>query len=582
MSNHSMQKLTSLVYTGVLSLLAFNVYADAVSSADFILNNGEFYTVNEQQPWVQAVAIKDGKIIYVGDDSGAESYKGKQTLTYNLEKQFVLPGLVDSHTHPGYIAADTETVELPYYGNKEQVLNTLAAYAKKYPEKPFIYGGSWPNTLFDDRGPHKSELDAVINDRPVLLIDTSGHSQWLNSKALELFGIDKNTVDPVPGVSFFYRDANGEPTGWVKEFAIREQMQAIGMRGVVDAKVFEQFLNYLSSMGVTTLFDGGNNGPGDSAYSIASDLESKGRLPVRYEGVYHITLPKQVPIAIDELKRLRQDYGGKRLKFNTIKIHFDGVHEVATSGVIEPFINTNDNNRGGTLMNTEELSDFIFELHQESIDLHMHTVGDYAVKVALDAVEATQSIIKEPLRTQVTLCHLELIAEEDFKRFRELGVIANYTPHWHGGWIDGAQHTLGQARFDKMYRAQPLLDAGAIVTFSSDIVSQYEWKTKRANPYFGMQIGNTRIEPELGETAALRLPVTEQLSIKDLIYGYTINGAHQLRMSEMLGSIEVGKAADLVILNQDLFETPKHEIGNIVPNAVIMDGELISGSLSWK
>jgi len=351
------------------------------------------------------------------------------------------------------------------------------------------------------------------------------------------------------------------------------------MRGIPNPETLKSFLDYLSSMGVVTLYDGGNSGAGDEIYEILARMDANGELPLRYEGTYHIILPGQIPNAIDSVKSLQARFGGNRLHINTIKIHYDGVHEVGTSGVIEPFIDTSDENRGGLIMDTFELSNFISQLDEENIDLHMHTVGDRATRSALDAVEAARNELERPLQIQITLCHLELIADVDFRRFRELDIIANFSPHWHGGWIDGAQHTLGQERFDLMYRAQPLIDNGTTVTFSSDIVSTFEWNTDRGNPYFGMQIGHTRIEPEFADPERVRPPLSEQLSREDLLLGYTINGARQLNLDADTGSIQVGKLADLVVLSKNLFEVESNEIRYVKPTAVLMEGELVHGQL---
>jgi predicted amidohydrolase YtcJ len=301
-------------------------------------------------------------------------------------------------------------------------------------------------------------------------------------------------------------------------------------------------------------------------------------MPLRYEGSYRIDDESQIDGAVQELKRLRSTYGGERVKFNTIKIMFDGVSEIRTSAVLEQFLGEG-NNRGKTLFETHRLRDFILELHEEAIDLHLHTVGDRAIRTALDAVEATHAELGRAPDIRVTLCHLEVIDDADFDRFRELNIFSNFSPQWHGGHIQGAQLTLGQERYDRMFRVQPLLDRNVTVTFSSDITNAGKWKTGRASPFFGMQVGLTRLEPEFGAKATVRPPENETLSIENMIRGYTINGAAQLGMEDDLGSIEVGKSADLVVLDRNLFETLPTQVRFARPIAVLMEGKVIQGAL---
>ena len=545
-------------------------------SADTVLSNGSIYTVDPEHPWAEAVAIKDSRFVYVGDSEGVQKFIGRDTVEYDLKGQFVLPGIVDSHTHPGKVARSVDYVDLPWAPEtKKEMFDALVAYADENPDKEYIVGGRWPTGLFGEEGPNRHELDEVIPDRPVILTDTSGHAQWLNTKALEVLGIDRNTPDPIPGLSYLYRDADGEPTGWIKERAISEQLAAAGIGDQVSADSLAGFLEYLAALGVTVVFDAGN---GDEGYRTAAELDRDNRMPLRYEGSYRIEVEDQFSGAVQELKRLRKTYGGKRLRFNTIKIMFDGVSEIRTSAVLEPFLGE-DNYRGKTLVDATRLRNFILELHEEEINLHLHTVGDAAVRTALDAVEAAHAELGGAPNVLVTLCHLEIIDEADFDRFSELNIFSNFSPQWHGGHIQGAQLTLGQERYDKMFSAQPLLDRQVAVTFSSDITNAGKWKTDRASPFFGMQVGHTRVEPEFGPKAKFRPPENERLSIEDLIRGYTLNGAAQLGMANDLGSIEVGKVADLVVLDRNLFETLPSRIRSAKPTAVLMEGKLVSGTL---
>lgn len=324
------------------------------------ITNARIYTGTSQE-WAEAVKIENGKFTYVGNAQDLKKHINSSTVLINMQGKVILPGLIDAHTHPGYVAGASEMIELPHTGTKEDVFAALIDHVNSTPGNDFIIGGYWKTSLFDERGPTKEELDEVVSDRPVLLIDWSGHSQWLNSKALEVMGINRDTPDPVPGLSFFYRDDDGNPTGWAKEFAVRQQLQALGLSGQFDANKLLGFLKYLRSVGVTTVYDAGNGGVGEEIYEILSALDKNGRLPVRYEGSYHVILPNQFNKAIETIKRWQKDYGGTRLNINTLKIHFDGMSEIGTSSVIDPFINNDNENRGGMIMTEKELHDHPFQ-----------------------------------------------------------------------------------------------------------------------------------------------------------------------------------------------------------------------------
>lgn len=566
----------------VVVLLAMSLLSGFVSalawSDGLAITNARIFT-GATPEWAEAAKIDDGTFTYVGNAKGLQSHIEQGTRVFDLQGKVVLPGLIDAHTHPGYVASATEIVALPHTGTLDDVFAALVEHVKANPGDDFIIGGYWNTALFDEKGPTKEALDAVVPDRPVMLYDWSGHSQWMNSKALEVLGITRDTPDPVPGLSFFYRDEDGDPTGWAKEFAVRQQMQALGLGGQFNADKLLGFLTYLRSMGVTTLYDAGNSGMGGGIYEAVAELDREGRLPIRYEGSYHVILPNQFDQALDTLKRWQADYGGGRLNINTLKIHFDGMSEIGTSGVMEPFIDSSNDNRGGIIMSEAALRDLILELEQDAINLHIHSMGDRSTHTILNAVDAANASLAVRRQIRITLCHLGLVQDDDFERFAELDVVASFTPQWHGGWIDGAQYTLGEERFNKMFRVQPLLDDGARVTYSSDIVSEMEWQTHRANPFFGMDIGHNRIEPEWGPGAPVRPPASERLDRKDLVIGYTRDAAYQLGLEDKLGSIEVGKTADLVLLGQNLFEIAALQIKSVLPRAVIMDGAVVSGSL---
>ena len=191
----------------------------SVSQADAVFLNGNFYTANPRQTWASAVAIQGDRILYVGDEAGAAELVGPETTQYRLNGKLVLPGLIDAHTHPGYVAQSVGNVWIADAKTQAELMRAIAEMVKSNPDRPVLMGGFWRNELFTERGPHKRDLDRIESSRPVILYDWWGHSVWANSKALERAGVDRNTPDVIPGLAYYQRDANGEPTGWITESA---------------------------------------------------------------------------------------------------------------------------------------------------------------------------------------------------------------------------------------------------------------------------------------------------------------------------------------------------------------------------
>ena len=256
--------------------------------------------------------------------------------------------------------------------------------------------------------------------RPIMLHDNSGHSVWVNSEFLRLFGIDADTPDLSRNLSHFVRDENGEPTGWVKEFSL---LPYFGDRFVPDADELKErllkYLNYMSSRGITTLWDAGNFNMDDAVYQAAHDIAREGNLPLRWEGAHHIWAPAQIETAVESLIRLRETYAHGKLQFNSIKIHYDGLQDILTAAMLEPYV-TDPDNYGGVLFTTKRLSGFMQELDAHRIDLHMHASGDRATRNILDAVKEARDALGRPLGIEVTISHLFSVADSDVARFQEL------------------------------------------------------------------------------------------------------------------------------------------------------------------
>lgn len=567
--------LTFLTYliAGCSEVVVIEPYPTQTSR--IIFTNGKINTLNEETPLASAMVIEQGKIIFVGDNVSANTYSNSEAKVIDLKGKFVFPGLVDSHTHPGLVAIlgedsdDGNSPVLPV-SSKADLFKYLEQYASDNWYQPFILLGSWDVLTFLPNGPAKEELDKIFPYRPVLLMDNSGHSFWANSSALWLLGVDENTPDLSENISYFVRNENGEPTGWIKEYAL---FPSLGDLLVPSDEVLENklltFLTELRNQGITTLWDAGNFDWDDAIYNVLSKLDKSGKLPLHYEGSYHIWQPDQLATAVSSLKELREKYSGERLKFNTLKIHYDGVSEIQTAGMLEPYVETN-NNRGGILFSAEVLADFMLELNREKLHLHLHSVGDRSTQEILDAVELATEKNKKPLAIKITLSHLETVSNKDIARFNKFGVFANFTPHWFSGAAFGSAgvYNLGKERASRSQEIHKFANQNAQITLSSDVVSESE--KYRANPFIGIQMSVTR--KEYDSTGPFKISPTQGITVQEAIKAYTINGAKQLGLEKDIGSLSIGKKANFIILENNLIEQKTEEIHKTVPYSVYVEG----------
>ena len=551
--------------------------------ADLVITNAMIFTSNSEQTWAEAVAISDGEFVFVGDDEGVKSIQTAMSL--DLQGRMVLPGLIDGHAHPGYVNVENfgeVSGETP-----QALLASVKAYAEQHPEQRWLRLCCWPTAMFVDggEGPKKEVLDAVVPDRLVWFESETAHDFWLNSKALAELGVDSKTPDPKPGLAMYARDEQGNPTGWIKEgagvqhfaeqFALTDPSQIERHKDGV-AKI----LDVMSGHGLTAIFDAGNKGYGDHVYSVIASLEREGRLPLRYYGTYQIFTPERAEKAIAEVKRYRREYGGSLLRFNSVKVFMDGISANQSASYTQPYVGSGIATE--PLLSTEELTTLLLSLHEEQLDLMVHSIGDRAIKTVLDAVEAARAKVGGPFYPRVTVAHLALIDPADVDRIEALDVVANFSPWWFG--VEDSpvvRNLLGPERYDAMYPARTVFDTGARVTFSSDEWWGGDMLPTYVSPYLGIQTGHTRQYPKewwQSENDGIRAPAAERLELEQLLAGYTQNGAYQLRLEDTLGAIEVGKDADFVVLEEDLFQIDPHAIWTLEPSLVVMQGQIMHGA----
>lgn len=557
-----------------------------------ILFNGQIYKGTDPVEYAEAVAVRSGVFVAVGTlKECRDALPGVEEI--DLQGKLVLPGLIDGHTHPETIAKSRWRVQMPEFDDMHQLLTFVKDYCDAHPvsQVPYFFGECYPPTMFDEKGPRKEWIDEYVSDRPVRLQDFTDHACWYNSKALELMEIDKDTEE-TGTAPFFIRDETGEPTGWVLEplpTAPFEQClyEKIGWNpeDTLCAETVAPFLDFLKDYGVIGFLDGITEG--EKAMKIFSDMDKAGTLNMYYEGTCLLNSFSELDDCIATLRDWQRKYTSDHVSIHTVKCFLDGTNEMGNSASLEPHCNDpSGTNYGEINMTQEELTKVLLRLNEEKLDLHIHVVCDRGFRTACDAYEAAKRQVEAEGGTwniYMELAHCELVHPDDRKRPAELGIIINWSCHWAGGYFgEAAIDYLGRERWDTMYDFTEMIRSGAVVTYSSDVIGMCE--ERRGNPFFGMEISATRIDTEYPLDPekfpeSIRPPQNARLSLKDLVDGYTRLGAIPLRLEDKIGTIEAGKLANLVVLDQNIFDIPVDKIHETETKAVMFEGTFIKNEL---
>ncbi len=539
--------------------------------AETVFRNGAVYTVDAARSWAESVAVRGGRIVYVGSDAGVTSWIGPATRSIDLQGKMLLPGFHDSHVH--LIGGGIELGECDINGltTVDQILEAVKRYADLYPDRKWIKGGGWPLTV-EEGNPHKSLLDKVVPDRPIMLDAFDGHSVWVNSKALEIAGITKETPDPARG-RIEHDPKTGEPTGTLRESAARLVVNKIPPYAHQEyVKGLRRGLELANRFGITSVQEASVGEPHLNAFD---ELDRSNELTVRTVAAMRID-PAKFSSQIPQFVEWREKYRGKRLKTTAVKIFQDGVIESRTAALLQPYL-VEAGERGWLNLEPEVLKPLAAQLDRLGFQIHIHAIGDRAIQSSFDALEfARQQNGSRDSRHH--LAHVELFDPADIGRFRRLGVIANFQPFWASADLYIVKMTepiLGPERSRWLYPIRSVANTGAIIACGSD------WSVTSMNPLDAIQIAVTRRGLADGPGAAW---ISEEVvDLPLMIAGYTINGAYVNFQEQETGSIEVGKFADLVVLDRNLFEIPKHEIHNAKVLMTMLEGhEVYSSSVATE
>lgn len=534
--------------------------ADTSVKADWVFQGGTVYTMDPAGRTATAMAIAGDRIIQVGSDQQMASLITAQTRVIDLAGRVVFPGFIDTHIHTMDTLPLVNGAMLSPSQSAEEVIAALKKHVEDYPAQNPVLGSGFLARAFGIDGPSAAELDAVVSDRPALIIDEGGHTAWANSRALAMAGISADTPDPVPGAHFFQRDDSGEPTGWLVEGAAIEPVSdALGLVSMPALReAAPGFFRDMSAVGLTAAFDAGMIDTAELGRELASELANNGELPVRIVASLYVNRPADLPSALSKLKALEARYRQPFFHVNTLKLSLDGTVEAKTAVTLAPYKQP-EGHRATPLLPPAAVIETVVAASAVNVDLHLHAIGDGAVRNALDAVEAARKAHPDS-QSRYTICHIEVVDTADAPRFGSLGVVAQTTPTWFE-YDYVALDYLGRERFERLYPLASIRRQGGRVTLGSDY--PVSWIGKDAlNPLFNIEMAVTRQAAGSPDYPVQAL-ISERLSVDQAIRAHTVDAAWQLGLEDQIGTLEVGKQADIVILDADPYYAAAHEIHRI-------------------
>ncbi|HEY8179483.1 MAG TPA: amidohydrolase [Candidatus Limnocylindria bacterium] len=526
-------------------------------------------------PWLgsgaDALAISAGRIAAVGTAAEVRELAGRATRIVELAGLTVVPGFIDAHVHP--IDGGMTSMECDLYSviGADKYGPVIAAYAAAHPERAWITGGGWSMSDFPGGTPRREALDALVPDRPVMLYNRDGHGVWVNTVALQRAGVDASTADPEDGR--IERDPDGSPTGMLQEGAIDLVADLVPPTSHADQVAgLHEGQRQLHALGITGWQDAIVRPEGQAAYAAvhrSGQLTARVRLALLWDS-------KRGVEQVDELVERREAAAHDGLAAGSVKLFVDGIIENRTAVMVEPYLEADGRpgeSRGTPMLEPELLTTAVVELDRRGFQCHFHAIGDGGVRLALDAIQAARDANGEGDRRH-HLAHIELIHPDDIGRFATIGAVANMQPFWA---MDEAQMrdlripVLGADRARWQYPFRSLLDAGARLAGGSD------WPVTTPNPLSEMEVAVTRTDTDNREGPAL-FP-EERLTLDQALTAFTLGSAWVNHRDTETGSIEVGKQADLAILDRDIRSPDAGPLGEARVVATLVGGQVVAGEL---
>ncbi len=553
--------------------------------ADVVFTGGAIYTADASGRQMgratsaaggpaSAAAVVRGRIALLGDAAHRDfrDLTGPGTEVVELRGRALLPGFQDAHVHPAFAGVTMIGCNLIGAASLAEALARISAYARQHPEREWVAGSGWRMEWFPGGTPDRKALDAVTDGRPAYLSNRDGHGAWANTRALELAGIGKRTPDPADGR--IEREADGSPQGTLHEGAANLVGRLLPELSV-DERLAGLLLaqRHLHARGITAWQDaivGGYLGSQDPlpVYLAAA---ASGQLTARVEGALWWDRGRGAEQIPDILAR-RERGQGPRFRANTVKIMQDGVAENFTAGMLEPYrdpTGCHDHGSGLSYVDPIGLRAYVTQLDAQGFQVHLHAIGDRAVREALDAIAAARAA-NGMNDHRHHIAHLQVVHPDDVPRFARLGVTANMQALWaaHEPQMDELTIPfIGPERAARQYVFGDLLRSGALLAAGSD------WAVSSANPMRAIHVAvNRSLQGSTGTQAEPFLP-SQSLALGQALAAYTTGSAYVNHLDDETGTIEPGKLADLVVLDRDPFEHPAAEIGGTGVLATYVQGE---------
>ncbi len=530
--------------------------------ATTILTNARVYSMDATRTRAEAIALAGDRILAVGSSEAIGRLATANTTVLDLHGAFVLPGFHDAHVHLVSGGMDLQGCDLSSLPSVTAITERLKTCAPEQ-DSLWLTGSGWDLSLFDRGNPTSDLLDAVLSTRPIFLVGADGHSAWVNSAALQLAHVTAATANPPNGV--IERAADGTPSGTLRESAI--QLVA----ALLPAPSAEQRLRGLaratdmaSRFGITSAIEASAS---EALLTTYRSALAGNALPLRVV----VCVRYQPAQANEVLALLRNAPHTNQVRATCAKIFVDGVLEGETAALIDPYLNRPNAHRGSLQLTTAELNAAVTRLDAYGVQVHMHAIGDGAVRAGLDAVAAARAT-NGMHDNRHHIAHLQLVHPDDYARFASLGVTANFQALWAfpDGYVrDINTAQVGMDRVQRMYPIGSLLAAGANIAGGSD------WNVSSMNPLDAIEVAVTRQDPDGHRSDVLN--EQQRVSLDSMLAAYTIHGAWLMHQEADTGSIEPGKFADLVVLDHDLFDIPPAEINTTLVLCTFFGGRVVHG-----